>query len=90
LVQFVGEPASAAQIDNILATINNYFDGLQQQGAVVGYSATFPPAPYNQPADVANGILKFKIEYLPPASTEYILLNTSINTDLAQVLVTPA
>ena len=88
--QFIGETTSAAQIENIQASIAGYFDSLQQQGGVLGYKVSFPPAPYNPANDVANGILKFKIEYLPPASTEFILLETSINTDLAQVLVTPA
>lgn len=81
MLQFIDEPLNNATIDAIRETGNSFLRSLVQRGAIIDGSVTYDPAK-NPPTQLAQGIVVFDIEFMPPTPAERIVFQSFINIAL--------
>lgn len=70
-LEFVDDPLSRAQIDRVLDGIRRLGNDLIGRGGSLGFAADFDEAD-NPATDLANGVVRFRLAFLPPVPMERI------------------
>lgn len=82
MLQFIDAPINNGLINTVLATINAFLRTLIQQGALVTGSVASFNAGLNPKTNLANGIIVFSLNIMPPTPAENIQLNVYVDTNL--------
>lgn len=69
--QKVDSPTNPRLINTVVQVVNQYLNGLQAQGALLGGTIGFYEAD-NPRTDLVNGIIKFRVQVTPPVPAEEI------------------
>lgn len=81
LIQFIDRPITRATIASIRETVNAFINTLIGRGALVDGECLYLDTD-NPPTQLAQGQLKFRINYMPPTPAERITLEAFIDINM--------
>lgn len=86
MMPYIDQPIIQAFIDNVLQTVNQYFNSLIARGACIeGSKCTYDPAK-NSTVELATGHIVFTNNYFFPTPGERITFDTIVDSSLLKIL----
>lgn len=84
-MQFIDHPIDDPLIDAILESVGAYLRTLVREGAIVDGTIVYDPAD-NPAAELAQGLLKFRVSFMPPPPAERITFYSYLDFNLLETL----
>lgn len=84
-LQFIDQPINNAWIDSITQSVNQFMRKLVGDGAILDGRCWYDPGD-NPPAEIAQGHIVFRRDFLPPFPAERITYKVSVNLNYLRAL----